>query len=268
MKKDKILKLNDGIYGVMGTWMGRISFPATRSFIIRNNDNPEILIVDTCGQSSGKIIFDSMERYGLNPENITGIALSHWHCDHTGGLAELISLVSKNSEKKIKVFIHEADADILLKQKGMFIKIHPSLKLPVFHKPGQLPPNNLFEIVKLSANMNENPLEPWRVDFIHTPGHTPGHTSYLHRDTMSLISGCGLSLFGDDTVGIVPIFHDREQQIESAHKLMAMEFKYLYPVHFNIRADEISIEDRIPVENKKSIKEMITGIMPMFRYGK
>jgi glyoxylase-like metal-dependent hydrolase (beta-lactamase superfamily II) len=268
MKKDKILKLNDGIYAIRGKWLGSISFPPTRTFIIRNNDNPEILIVDTCGKGSGKVIFDSMERHGLNPENITGIALSHWHSDHTGGLAELISLVSKNTEKKVKVFIHEADADILLQQKGLFIKIHPSLKLPVFHKPGKLPAANLFEIVKLSSDMNENPLAPWRVDFIHTPGHTPGHTSFLHRDTMSLISGCGLSLFGDDIVGIVPVFHDRDQQIESAHKLMAMEFKYLYPVHFNIRADEIPIEDRIPVDKKISLKDMITGTLPIFRWGK
>ena len=268
IKKDKILKLNNGIYVIRGIWLGRISFPPTRAFIIRNSDNPEILIMDTCGPGSGKIIFNSMERYGLNPENITGIALSHWHCDHTGGLAELITLVSKKTEKKIKVFIHEADADILLQQKGMFIKMHPALKLPVFHKPGKLPSNNLFEIVKLSSDMKENPLEPWRMDFIHTPGHTPGHTSFLHRDTMSLISGCGLSIFGDNVVGIVPIFHDRNKQIESAHRLMAMKFKYLYPVHFKLSTDEIPIEDRIPYDKRISLRSMITGILPIFTFGK
>jgi len=268
MGKDKITKLNDGIYSIRGKWLGGLSFPPTRSFIIRNSDNPEILLMDTCGPGSGKIIFDSMEKYGLNPENITGIALSHWHCDHTGGLAELISLVSKKSEKKIKVFIHEADVDFLLQQKGMFIKMHPVLKLPLFHKPGKLPPKNLFDIITLSSNMEENPLEPWRVDFIHTPGHTPGHTAFLHRDTMSLLAGSGLALLGKRLVGISPIFDDRAKQIESGHRLAAMEFKYLYADHANIRTDEIPIKDRIPFNKGVSLKSAVTGILPIFSYGK
>ena len=267
MKKNEILKLNEGIYSIRGIWLGHISYPPTRSFIIRNSDNPEIIIVDTCGPGSGKIIFDSMEKYGLNPENITGIALSHWHRDHTGGLAELISLISKKTEKRIKVFIHEDDADILMQQKGKFLKMHPILRLPVFHKPGKLPAANLFEIVKLSSDMKENPLEAWRLDFIHTPGHTPGHTSFLHRDTMSLIAGCGLSVFGSRDVGIVPVFDDRNKQIESAQKLMAMEFKYLYPAHFNLRKDEISIKDRIPYKGR-SLKNKISGELPFFSYSK
>jgi len=106
------------------------------------------------------------------------------------------------------------------------------------------------------------------MDFIHTPGHTPGHTSFLHRDTMSLISGCGLSIFGSSVVGIVPVFHDRDKQIESAHKLMAMEFKYLYPAHFNLRRDEISIKDRISFNKSIPLKNIISGILPVFSYNK
>jgi glyoxylase-like metal-dependent hydrolase (beta-lactamase superfamily II) len=268
MGKYKFLKLNDGIYSINGTWLGGITFPTTRIFVIRNSDNPEILIVDTGGPGSGNIIFNSMEKYGLNPNNITGIALTHWHSDHTGGLAELINLVSKKTEKKIKIFIHEDDADALLQQKGMFLKIHPVLKLPLFNKPGKLPAANLFEVIKLSSNVNENPLDPWRMDFIHTPGHTPGHTSFLHRDTMSLLSGSGISIFGNKVAGIVPIFYDRDKQIESAHKLAAMEFKYLYPVHFNISSEEILLKDRVILDKKGNLKSTITGTLPIFTYGK
>jgi glyoxylase-like metal-dependent hydrolase (beta-lactamase superfamily II) len=265
MKKNEIVKLNDGIYSIRGTWFGRISYPPTMGFIIRNKDNKDILIVDTCGPGSGEIIFNSMERYGLNPENITGIALSHWHRDHTGGLAELITLVSEKSEKKIKIFIHEADSDFLFQQKGTFINVHPILKLPVFHSPGKLPSKNLFEIVTLSSDMKENPLEPWRVDFIHTPGHTPGHTAFLHRDTMSLLAGSALCLLKNSIIGVTPIFDNRDKQIESAKMLMAMEFKYFYPAHMDIRMDEIPLKDRIPLNKGINV---IGGFLPLFTYGK
>ena len=268
MKKNEIIKLNETIYSIKGTYIGRMSYPPTWTYIIKNKDNPEILIVDTCGHRSGELIFTSMERYGLNPGDITGIALTHWHGDHSGGLAELITLASKESAKPIKVFIHEADSDFLLQQKGRFIKFHPALKFPLYHKPGKLPSKNLFEMIKLSSDMKENPLEPWRVDFIHAPGHTPGHISFLHRDTMSLISGSGLTFLRDRTVGILSVFDDRAKQIESAKMLMAMEFKYLYPAHMDIVTDEIPLKDRIPIGKGASFRNRVAGILPIFTYGK
>lgn len=246
--------------------MSYISLFPTRSFIIKNEDKPGILVIDTCGYGSGKIIFDGIKSQGLNPADITGIALTHWHGDHTGGLAELIYLITEAGGGPVKVFIHEADAERFMSQRGEFITIHPLIKLPVFHKPGKVPSKNEIELVKLSDAADNNPLEYWGVEPIHTPGHTPGHTSYLHKESLSLFSGCGLSLFGSSNVGIVPVFNDRKLQIESAHKLMEMEFKFLYPAHMNLRTDEISLQKRIPFKGKISFIDRITGTLPLFRY--
>ena len=38
----------------------------------------------------------------MNAADITGIALTHWHRDHTGGLAELISIAQSEGARKIK----------------------------------------------------------------------------------------------------------------------------------------------------------------------
>jgi len=262
----KMIKLNDGIYSVRGTWMRNISLFPTRSFILKNEDKPGILVIDTCGYGSGKIIFDGIKSQGLNPEDITGIAITHWHGDHTGGLAELVSHVAEAGGGPVKVFIHEAEAKRFMSQRGEFIKIHPLIKFPVFHKPGKTPAADEFELVRLSDAMENNPLDYWGVDFIHTPGHTPGHTSFLHRGSMSLFSGCGLSLFGSSNVGIVPVFNDRKLQIESAHKIMEMNFRFLYPAHMNLRMDEITIPERIPFNGKVSFIDRITGTLPLFRY--
>lgn len=262
----KTIKPDEEIFSVRGTWLGKLSALPTRSFILRGNDAAGILIIDTCGPGSGGIITDSIKSQGMNPAHIKGIALTHWHGDHTGGLAGLVSLVSESGRGPLKVYMHERDAEIFLKQKGEFIKMHPALGFPIYHRPGKYPSGGNFEFVMLSDTMKENPLKEWDIDIIPTPGHTPGHTSFLYRKNMTLFSGCGLSLFGYNTVGIMPVFYDRRKQIESAHKLMEMEFRYLYPAHLNIRKDEIPLEKRIPFEDKLSFVDRITGTLPLFRY--
>jgi glyoxylase-like metal-dependent hydrolase (beta-lactamase superfamily II) len=129
----ELIKLNEGIYTVCGTWLKHSSLLATRSYIIKNNDARGILVIDTCGPGSGSIIFNAVKSYGLNPADITGIAITHWHRDHTGGLAELVSLIAGSGGGPVKVFMHESDAGIFLQQKGRFLKIHPLIKLPVYH---------------------------------------------------------------------------------------------------------------------------------------
>ena len=207
-----------------------------------------------------------LKKQGLNPADIKGIALTHWHGDHTGSVAELISLVLKSGGGPVKIFMHEADAVIFMKQRGQFLKSHPALGFPVYHKPGMFPSGDNFEIVKLSGIMKESPLNDWEIEFIHTPGHTPGHTSFLYRRNMSLFSGCGLSMFGYNTVGVMPVFYDRKLQVESAHRLMEMNFRFLYPAHLSIRKDEIPLGERIPFKGKMSFRDRLTGTLPLFRY--
>jgi len=262
----EVIKLNEGIYAVRGTWMRHISLLSTWAFIIRNDNNHGMLVVDTCGSGSGKIISDAIRKAGMNPADITGIAITQWHGDHTGGLAELVSHVSAAGGEPVKIFIHKADAAILQKQRGEFIKIHPFLKFPVYHKPGKIPSANQFEIIRLSDSLDENPLEAWGVDFIHTPGHTPGHTSFFHRKSMTLFSGSALSFLGDDTVGIVPVFDDRNAQIKSAHKLMEMDFRFLCPAHMKLKKEEVAPDNRFPFMGRVPFLYCLFGLLPIFRY--
>jgi hypothetical protein len=69
-------------------------------------------------------------------------------------------------------------------------------------------------------------------------------------------------------VGIVPVFYDREKQVESAKILSDMEYSYLYPAHLNVRKDEIKKESRVPFKGKIKRIDRITGTLPVFRYPK
>jgi glyoxylase-like metal-dependent hydrolase (beta-lactamase superfamily II) len=268
MSYDKrVIKLQDNIYAVRGIWLGGFSFFNTYSYILCSEKNNEILLIDTCGPGSGSMINHAVELMGRSMTDITGIAFTHWHKDHTGSLAEVVSMAG-TPDKPVKVFIHKADAAILLSQKIKLLTMHPALRMKMPHGPGKLPRKGLFSLADFDPESGKNPLDAYDVEFVHTPGHTPGHTSYLYRRSMSLFSGCGLSLFGRNTVGIVPVFYDREKQVESATKLADMEFSYLYPAHLNIRRDEVKKESRVPFKGKIKSIDRITGTLPVFRYPK
>lgn len=73
-------------------------------------------------------------------------------------------------------------------------------------------------------------------------------------------------MIGKNTAGLVPVFYDRNKQIESACRLAQMEFSYFYPAHLSVRCDEIKKENRVEISGKLSLADRITGTMPIFRY--
>lgn len=261
--KNKILKIKDNIYAVRGIWLWHFSFFPTYCYIIQNKKNGEIILIDTCGPGTSHLIKEAIEFMGGKATDITAIALTHWHQDHTGSICEIATMIGKR-DKPLKIFIHYRDADFLISQKLRWLNIHPFLKIKVCHKPGKLPSNELYELVPF-GNSNNNPLSSYGIDFIHSPGHTPGHSAYLYKEDGILFSECGLSILGKKTVGIVPVFYNRKEQIESAKKLAQMDFKYLYPAHLYLNHKEISKGKRVAC-NQKSFINRIFGSLPLFKY--
>jgi len=263
----RVIKLQENIYGVKGIWMNGMSFFNTYAYILRSEESGRLLLIDTCGPQSGEIIKYAVELMGASMSDITGIALTHWHKDHTGSLAEIAGMAA-TPDRPVNVFIHKDDSLFLTSQRRRILKMHPVLKFRVLHSPGTLPEKSLHNLIELDNETGINPLSDYGVEFIHTPGHTPGHTSYLHRKSMTLFSGCGLSLFGRNSVGVVPVFYDRKMQLDSAKRLMELEFDYLCSAHMNVRRDVVRRDMRVPFKGKVSFVDRATGTLPLFRYPK
>lgn len=261
----RILKINDNICGARGIWLYGLSLLNTWAYIVRSKKNNGLLLIDTCGPGSGTIIRRAVESMGCSMRDITGIALTHWHRDHTGSLAEIVREAG-SAAKPVKVFIHRNDLPFLVSGRTRLLKAHPVFKFRMPHAPGRLPEKGMYTLLELDHNSCYNPLEDYGVDFIHTPGHTPGHTSFLHKKSMTLFSGCAISLLGKNTAGIVPVFSDRKTQVESAYKIMDMNFSFLCPAHMNVRTDSIEKGDRVPFTGKLSLTDSVTGALPIFSY--
>jgi glyoxylase-like metal-dependent hydrolase (beta-lactamase superfamily II) len=261
----EILNKAAGIYCVRVKWLLGVSFISTTVYILNTASKKGILVIDAGGRGSGRIITDAIKEAGLCPGDIRGIALSHWHKDHTGGVSELLSIASAHGASDIKVFIHKNDSVYFPGGRGAFIRFHPFLKIPMYHSPGKIPSADQCEFVVLDHTSGVNPLADWGLEFIHVPGHTPGSIAFYHSETESLFSGCGLAMIDRSRAGILPVFSDREEQVRSAQRLMRMDYRFLYPMHLHVRKDPIPMENRIWL-SARSVMERIRGILPLFRY--
>ncbi len=56
------------------------------SFLIEDEDR--LILFDT--GASGKVVLQNLARFGVEPESLSAIVLSHAHTDHTGGLAAIL----------------------------------------------------------------------------------------------------------------------------------------------------------------------------------
>ena len=114
-----------------------------------------------------KPVLEALERDGLN---CVAILLTHGHFDHIGGVRQI------RDRYQAKVYIHEADADMLQSNRLSLAVLTGDLVKPaeadVLLKGGET-----LRIAGLSIGV------------IHTPGHTKGGVSYVLKEERKLFVG-------------------------------------------------------------------------------
>jgi len=259
-----VFQLSDTVCAISSKFLMHIYFFKTYSFLLVRKEPFGLMLFDTGGPGSGKVIVDAINKLGFSPKDLKAIAISHWHKDHTGGLAELIQKIQP--AEPIKVYIGQGDFPLFSSRLIRPIWFHPLLHFPIPHQSGKMPDMDMAQFIQLNSLGRDNLLAEWGVEAISSPGHTPGHTSYVHRESGFLFPGCALSLMPGHVVCIVPIFWRRRKMMESAKLLSELNFRFLYPVHFLLEANEIPKDKRMPVKGLYAWLLRFFGIYPIFRY--
>jgi len=262
-----LTRLSHEFYAVRTTFFARMFLPGIHSYIMVNSDPQGLILFDTGGPGSGPAICRAIRTIGYSPDDILAITISHWHGDHTGGLAGIIREISP-SRYPVKIYAGEKDIPLMRKRIPHKLFLHPGIRVPFPHLPGKMPPGDSVQFVPLAHDHSSNPLSQWGLDYIPTPGHTPGHTSYMHTPTKTLLPGCGISLFGGNTAGLVPVFSNRKDQVNSGKMLAELDYRHLYPVHLSFTTRDVSIDRRRPFKTRKRLQIMLTGTRPLFRISK
>lgn len=261
--KNNLTRLTRTVSAIKTNFLFRTQLLPTHVFILETDRG--LVLFDTGSPGSGRLIVESLKEAGLDPGSIRAICLSHWHRDHAGSLAELTERLKP--ESPMEIFIGQADLPLLTARQAQVLRLHPLLKLPVRHRPGQCPSPSNGRFIALGPAGCSRLEQGYGIRAIPTPGHTPGHTAFLHLETGALFPGCAISLLKQNLAGLVPIFHDRKEQIRSGTRLAELDFKYLFPVHMFLRNDEIPLEKRLPCTGKKGLAARLMGTHFLFRYG-
>jgi glyoxylase-like metal-dependent hydrolase (beta-lactamase superfamily II) len=189
------------------------------SYII---DHEHLVVIDTGMPGSGRKILgyitDTLHR---KPEDISIIVLTHYHMDHTGGVAFL-----KKAAPRAKVAVHEADEGYVSGKsaspqypgiKGMLLSISEKVMGP---KPAE--PDVLLK-------------DGDRVDgllCVHLPGHTPGSIGLLDERSKAFFSGDTLRFDGKSiSRGPAMFTMDEVRERESIIRIAELDFDTLLVGH-------------------------------------
>lgn len=136
------------------------SVPATVLNLVAQMDGNTYIFDTGNGLGQGKLL-NTLPAAGIDPADVTGLVMSHWHPDHTNGLSNDGTLNFPNA----MVYFPQGDYDFM--QAMPEATAGPSAKLQPALDAGQVMfYENNVEIVS-------------GITGVHTPGHTPGHHAFM-----------------------------------------------------------------------------------------
>ena len=169
-----------------------------------------VTLIDTSLPGRGNAILSELKTYRINLLDIKKILLTHHDIDHIGNAAYF------QEKCDCEIFISGIDYEYVLGHK----KRHGIKKVLGFAMKVNIP--------KSLKQISTDKISDFSV--FPTPGHTPGHTCFQYNDVMfagDLIS----SKNGNPIMSPSIMNWNKEQLIDSLHKLSVQGVRYLCPAH-------------------------------------
>jgi glyoxylase-like metal-dependent hydrolase (beta-lactamase superfamily II) len=140
-----------------------------------------------------------MQQQGVT--SLSAILLSHWHHDHTGGLADVRGLLAPGGAVYKGLGSKLLPAGVLTANPGLAESIVPIVDGQVFRTEG----------ATLTA--------------LHTPGHTEDHHCFLLEEEQAVFSGD--TILGAGTA----VFQDLHAYMHSLRRIHRANPRRIYPAH-------------------------------------
>lgn len=178
------VELRDGVIEIdtrLGGWEKR-----TAGYLI---SGPAPLLIETGSQSSVPVVKAALEALGIGADDLAGIAVTHIHLDHAGGVGDLA-----RAFPKARVYVHELGARHLVDPTRLVDsagRVYGELLDSLY---GRLDPTPQARITVLADNDAIEIGPGHQVLAINSPGHAKHHLGFID-------STSGL-LFAGDAVGV------------------------------------------------------------------
>ena len=204
------MKITEEIFQVGG---GDWTSPGDAAVYLIHFGGRSALVDAGCGGSVMEIL-ENVRKYGMDPDCIEYLLITHCHFDHTGGADEV------RRRTGCRIIAHEQDVEFM--EKG------DSVVTAAMWYGAEIKPFRVDR--KLSRPRETVVLGNRHVEAIHTPGHSPGSVVYLAESE-------GLKvLFGQDVHGPLDarILSNREDYLRSLELLLSLEADVLCEGHFGV----------------------------------
>jgi len=156
------------------------------------------VVVDTGVGNYANPVWPQLEQLGVEPENMSGVVLTHAHHDHASG----VLIILQRAEPR--VYVH---------------------RLGTRHIASVLGPN-----LVMVEDGDAIPTELWPLEVLWTPGHTEGGICLYARDERILFSGD--TVFPDGYYGRYDgESGSRDAIVESLRRLAKLEVDVMLPGH-------------------------------------
>lgn len=209
----------------------------------------EIFLVDCGYEETFEALKSELKSIDIQPEDLTGVLITHDDIDHLGGLKLL-----KQYNQNLTIYCGEFEKDSIsgIVKSERLVQGEMSLTtLPEEHQ------SRAIDFIQKLKKIQRFPVDEVFADgeifknelvVIHTPGHTKGHISFFYPKEKILIAGDAL-VIDNGTFNIAnPAFTlDLAQAIQSVQKLKSLKPKKIICYHGGVMDENIDthLEDLI-----------------------
>jgi glyoxylase-like metal-dependent hydrolase (beta-lactamase superfamily II) len=198
-------------------------------------DDEKKAIIETGTSWDAPAILDAVRAFGLTPEDIDAVVVSHIHLDHAGGAGFLLDDMSRAT-----VYVHERGLKHLVDPTRLVASAQAALgpdEATLFGTMRPIPADRLVAVKDGDAlDLGSHLLR-----FLDSPGHAPHELTILDERTRALYTGdaAGLYFPGDEIlmpIAPAPAF-DLEQNLATFERILRAEPKALLFSHFGPHAN-------------------------------
>lgn len=146
------------------------------------------LLIETGSQSSVPTLTKALFDLGIGPDDLAGVAVTHIHLDHAGGVGDIA-----RTFPKAKVYVHELGARHLIDPSRLIdsaSRVYGDLLDSLY---GRLDPTDAERVVVLLDNETID-IGGKLVRAINSPGHAKHHLAYVDESSGILFAGDALGV--------------------------------------------------------------------------